>query len=251
MQQRILSEFDTAINHYQIVEMVYDGRPARVLFSGHQQAAQSGVALDGAPDLLFDYNQRFREIAASVQPRRALLIGGGACTLPTALLREHPDLEMTVIEPDGELVEHCRKYFDIPIGERLHIYNNDGREWLDADTSSYDLLLVDAFSHVEVPRSLITLEAVNRYAHVLRPNGLSAVNVISALYGRHAAILERQVAAHKTVFSEVAIYPASRSLLSFYIPQNFILVSGKVIRPLDLRHEPVNLTGKAGVVLYD
>src|SRR3954469_25939647 len=121
--QQVVWEGDTAYGHYQVVDAPYDGRPARVLYSGDHQAAQSGVATDGQPDLLFDYNQRLFEIARGVQPKTVLLIGGGVGTLPTALLAALPDVQVDMVEPDDGLTKLAYQYFDLPVDDRLRLFH--------------------------------------------------------------------------------------------------------------------------------
>src|SRR6476469_4412698 len=94
----ILVEGDTQHGHYVVADTIYSGRPARVLYSGNHQAAQSGVAKDDNPDLLFDYNQRFIELVRGLLPKKILLIGGGALSLPKALLEEFPEVSLDVVE---------------------------------------------------------------------------------------------------------------------------------------------------------
>src|ERR1700752_3186245 len=80
-------EGETPYGHYTVVDTTYSNRPARVLYSGREfRTAQSGIALDDQDEMLFDYNQRFLELARGLEPKRALLIGGGAFTLPKRLL---------------------------------------------------------------------------------------------------------------------------------------------------------------------
>ena len=56
------------------------------------------MAVDDNPLLLFDYNQRLFELVTNLRPKSLLLIGGGAYTLPSALLAALPKLEITVVE---------------------------------------------------------------------------------------------------------------------------------------------------------
>jgi hypothetical protein len=55
----IVFEGDSKYGHYVVSDGTYAGRPARALYSGNGDAAQSGLALDSNKQLLFDYNQRF------------------------------------------------------------------------------------------------------------------------------------------------------------------------------------------------
>jgi hypothetical protein len=60
-----LHKFQTPYGSYKVVDTIYNGRPARMLY-GAKNSPQSGIAFDDSPELLFDYNQRFLEIALSL-----------------------------------------------------------------------------------------------------------------------------------------------------------------------------------------
>jgi spermidine synthase len=224
--------------HYDIVDMEYDNRPARVLFSGNKIAAQSGVALDDRPDLLFDYNQRFIEVIESLKPKKILLIGGGVLTLPMALIAAYPKIQIDVVELDPVLPTLAERYFDYTENDRIHVICQEGWRFLKSCASKYDLILIDAFSHTAMPRSLTTLKAITRAEECLSLNGAIAVNIISAYYGRNADIIRQQHERYNKVFKKVEIFPANRSLLSYWIPQNFVLVAQKGrVRELTLRFD--------------
>jgi spermidine synthase len=223
--EKLIFSGSTTFGSYRIVDMEYDGRPARVLFSGNKIAAQSGMALDGELDLLFDYNQRFLEIVTSLRPKRLLLIGGGVLTLPMALREAFPKLRIDVVEIDAELENLSREYFDFIPNERLKIIIDDGRHYVNTTTEKYDVILLDAFKHTQIPPKLASQAAVMQFARCLRPNGAVASNIISAYYGRNSDTIRNHYSNYRKVFTHVAIIPASRSLLSFWLPQNFILVA--------------------------
>lgn len=231
-------EGDTALEHYQVVDMLYDGRPARVLYSGNRRAAQSGLARDDNPDLLFDYNQRFLELVRQLHPRRVLLIGGGVFTLPLALLSTLPDVLIDAVELDPGLTPIATDYFNLPTGDkRLRIYNDDGRHYLATTREVYDVILLDAFAHTKIPRGLASREAAELIHGRLSKRGVAAANVISAYYGQHATTIRHFVAAYRPLFAGVQVFPASHSLLSHWLPQNYVLVAQKGRpRPLELRY---------------
>ena len=225
--QEILWEGDTPHGHYQVVDALYDGRPARVLYSGNRQAAQSGVAQDTNPDLLFDYNQRLFELVTSLVPERVLLIGGGVFTLPTALLRMLTSTCIDVVETDSGLTALARKFFGLPAAdERLSIFNTDGRSFLREHAARYDMILVDAFSHITIPREIKTLQAYGAYSQHLTANGVLAMNVISGYYGPAAKTLNEVYAAAVRTFDAVDIFLATRGYC-LWLPQNFILTAQK------------------------
>ena len=123
MADTILFDGDTAFEHYQVIDTIYEGRPARVLYSGRRGTAQSGIATDGKPELLFDYNQRFTELLESIPAKHVLLIGGGAYTLPRAIVQQFPDLQIDVVELDPGLKAIAERFFGLQASDRLRIFH--------------------------------------------------------------------------------------------------------------------------------
>src|SRR3954452_18629234 len=79
-------------------------------------------------------------------PRRALLIGLGAASLPKFLYRHRPRAVMTVVEIDADVVHAARQYFKLPMDEkRLAIVIGDGHDYVAATSHEYDLIVVDGF----------------------------------------------------------------------------------------------------------
>jgi spermidine synthase len=212
-----------------------------VLYSGDRQAAQSGVAKDDNPDLLFDYNQRLFELACSLIPSRILLIGGGVFTLPTALLKVLPNTSIDVVELDPGLTKLAQEFFDLPVNDRLAIFNTDGRTFLREHAMRYDMIMVDAFTHTTIPKEIKTLQAFQAYRAHLKDKGVLAMNIISGYHGTSARVLEEMYAAATRTFDTVDIFLASRGY-SLWLPQNFVLAAQKNQHlPLKdfVRHEAV------------
>jgi spermidine synthase len=227
MADKILFDGDTELEHYQVIDTIYEGRQARVLYSGQRHTAQSGVATDGQSDLLFDYNQRFVELLQSVPAQRLLLIGGGAFTLPIALLSDFPNLAIDVIEIDPGLTAIAERYFGLKPSARLNIITADGADFLQENTEPYDVILIDAFSNASVPASLTSEEAVQTVHRSLTSDGVVAANIISPYYGPNAQLIREQAQLYSQYFKTVDIYPAGRSLFSLWLPQNLVLVAQK------------------------
>jgi len=236
----VLFETTTPFGHYQVVDTVYEGRPARVLFSGDHVAAQSGVPRDGKPDLLFDYNQRLFELVEQLQPKRLLMIGGGAFTLPTALNLAMSGLLIDVVEQDPVLVALAERYFDLVTSDKLHVITGEGRAYLDSTTQKYDLIIIDAFSHVQMPQSLATGQAAAAMAQALMPGGAVAVNIIAAYRGRRVTPLIRLCAAFTEVFKRLTLYQANPAY-SEWTAQNYILLGQQSGVVPTLRFEPVEV----------
>lgn len=221
----VLYEFDTDHGHYQVVDMVYDGRSARVLFSGVQRAAQSGLATDGKNNLLFDYNQRMFELVVGCQPKRLLLIGGGMYTLPMALLAELLDITIDVVELDEGLESVAKQYFGLRSDKRLTIIHDDGYNFLATSKATYDMILIDAYTHEQAEPRLGSAEAVSHLTRQLAAGGVIVYNVIASYFGKRSQALRGLVDQYqKQNYADVALFPASQSL-SLWLPQNLILVA--------------------------
>lgn len=238
----VLFAADTAFGQYEVIDTVYGGRPARVLYSGHRQAAQSGVARDGGAELLFDYNERFMELVRRLRPSRLLLLGGGAFTLPHALMHEFPALVIDVIELDPELPAIAQKYFDFVPSERVHVHIGGGAEYLAQTAQVYDMVLLDVFVSAAVPPVFQSADTAHNLARCLRRSGVVAMNIIASYYGERAAVLRRQIAAFSAAFADIQLYPAGHEP-SLWLPQNFILVAQHGPRDLApfLRYDRLDL----------
>lgn len=239
--ETIVFQTDTALEHYAVVDRDYEGRPARVLFSGQRRAAQSGIGLDDDPDLLFDYNQRILEIANGLYAKRILVIGGGVYTLPMALVTALPDAEVDVVELDAGLEQIATDYFGLRPNDRLHIHIGDGREFIANSSHRYDLIIIDAFSELSIPRQFLTVEFMQEIHDALGKTGVVAFNIIATYQGRNAGLIKSQVAGYEATFEAVTIYPAAHGLTA-WLPQNLVLVAQKgEVKNIDpyVRYAPI------------
>lgn len=244
-QQNVIYAGSSEFGDYRIIDMNYEGRQARVLFSG-ESAGQSGLALDDDPELLFDYNQRFLEIVESQRPERVLVIGGGAFTLPTALIGRFPQIRVDVVELDPLLYDLAKKYFNAPTDPRLRVISGDGRTYINETNQVYDLIILDAFNGYTIPHTLITAEAAHRYAVLLqregKKSGLLAVNFIASYRSLKTTLAHELFVTFTQAFSSVQIFPADRGYWT-HAEQNLLLVcAGREPNVDYLRSAAVNLT---------
>jgi spermidine synthase len=243
MQERVVWEGSTGYGRYQIVDTVYSGHPARVLYSGNRQAAQCGIATDDDPDLLFDYNQRLLELCLGVRPQRVLLIGGAVGTFPKALLSALPDVQVDMVEPDAQLTRLGYEFFGVPVDERLGVFHTDGRSFLRSTDRHYDMVIVDAFVNTTIPPDLRTVEAFAAIADHLKPGGMVAMNVIAVYNGANGRPLRSLCASTEQSFSTLRL------------PQNLVLVGQNTSHPRVsdyMRYEPLAVPAVfAEEALYD
>jgi spermidine synthase len=223
-EEKLLFDGNTELEHYQVVDMVYEGRSARILFSGHHVAAQSGLPKDGNPEPIFDYNKRFLEIVRGIKPQRLLLIGGGAFTLPMCLLQTMPDTYIDVVELDPGLKDIAQGFFGLVANPLLKIIHADGAQYLAENTAQYDVILIDVFTRDVIPDAFMS----RSFAALLRDNiteaGVVAMNIISTYRGHRSKTLQQQYDLFRQAFSRVRLYPAD-STYTEWQSQNYILTA--------------------------
>ena len=212
---------------YRIVDTIYNGRPSRVLY-GDDRTPQSGTALDGDPELLFNYNQRFLEMIAGFLPKRILIIGGGVLMLPIAVFDRFPQIAIDVVEIDELLVDLSYEYFDAPLDPRLTIHVQDGKEYLQSTHQRYDMIIVDAFSGFTIPAHLLEHDTVALYKKHLRSNGVLAINALSRIVSTKHRLAKEVVATFEEVFAETTLFQAD-SEQSLREDQNVIIVASDAV----------------------
>lgn len=240
-QEKILFKGKTALGSYQIIDMVYEGRKARVLFSGNREAAFSGMPLDDGPDLLFDYIQRFYELVAYKRPSRLLIIGGGVHTLSAALLHSLPDIQIDAVEIDPGLTDLAARFCGFKPNSRLNVYSQDGKSFLLTTNKRFDMIIIDAFSHLRIPSSLTDSHTAQLTHDALSKQGITAINVISSYSGRASQTIKNLESIYKAVYPTILTYPAD-NLTSLWSSQNLVLVAekGKPSPSHGLRFHEVN-----------
>jgi spermidine synthase len=160
----------------------------------------SSVNLDDHSKLDFLYT---KAMAASIEaaypsrrPLRALLIGGGAFTLPLYLAATRPGTANTVFEIDPAVVDVAKEKFGVRTGPLMRVKEGDARlSVAEAPKRSYDVIMGDAFSSRSVPWHLTTKEFLTQVRDRLRPRGIYVMNVIDAglRFARAEAQTLRQV----------------------------------------------------------
>ena len=139
--------------------------------------------------------------------KSTLMIGGAAYTYPTHYLDKYEDKTIDVAEIDEKMTELAEKHFNLDINnERLNIYHQDGRSFLNTTKNKYDVILVDAFKGENAPFELTTYEAMKNARNILNDNGMVITNVISSLEGEEADFIEYEYSTYKKVFDDVKVF---------------------------------------------
>jgi spermidine synthase len=189
------------------------GKATRVMAT-HPKAVQSAMFLDDPIALAVDYTQ-FYQLAEHFKPdmKSLLMLGGGGYSFPKFALAHYPDVRMEVVEIDPEVTALARRFFALPDDQRLKIFHQDARSFLNTPGRHYDAILGDTFgSHYAIPFHLSTIEAVRRIYDALVNDGIALVNIIAAIEGDAGRFLRAEYATFKAVFPRVYLFPVADPL---------------------------------------
>lgn len=220
----VQDRFEGLYEQIVVRDYTWRGRPARLLLQDRN--ISGGLFLDDGR-MAFDYTKYF-DLYRLFTPRleRALAIGGGAYTVPRAILRDAPGAIVDVAEIEPALLPLARRYFDLPDSPRLRNHVVDGRRFLRDSSQLYDLIFVDVYrAFASVPMQFTTREFFALAQQRLAPDGVIVVNVYASLGDELRPLLEALVATMRSelprVYAIAVDEPRGDTL------QNFILLGHK------------------------
>lgn len=239
----VFVDVDTPYNRVWVLPGAQQERRTVLTLKTDPFSTQSGMFLDKDDDLAFRYSRYYR-LADFFNPniKRALVVGGAAYSYPKDFLKKHSTANLDVVEIDSGMTKLAKKYFNLKDDERLKIYHQDGRVFLNQNEKKYDAIYMDAFtSHLSVPYQLMTREAVGKIYDSLSEDGVVMINIISAIDGEKGQILQAEYATYKEFFPQIYLFRVyntdpARS-------QNLILVGLKKKWEGGLRADSAELKG--------
>ena len=164
--------------------------------------------------------------------KSTLMIGGAAYTYPTHYLDKYEDKTIDVSEIDEKMTELAIEQFNLDINnERLNVYHQDGRSFLNTTKNKYDVILIDAFKGENAPFELTTYEAMKNARNILNENGIVITNVISSVTGEDSDFIKYEYSTYKKVFDDVKVFKVKDAKDN--ITQNLILIGFKGDKNID------------------
>lgn len=218
-------DIDTQYNRALIFETTNgtSPQPIRILKLNTEYHSAMYVNSD---DLAVEYTKFYR-LAKYYNPniKSALMIGGGAFSYPKDFLSRETSATMDVVEIDPGITEIAKKHFRLQDSNRLQIFHEDGRTYLNRNQKKYDAIFIDAFlSYYSIPFQMTTVEAVRHIDRSLSKDGVVMINVVTAVDGDKGKFLRALRRTYKTVFDNIEIYPVERKNDGEFT-QNIMLVA--------------------------
>lgn len=222
-----IGDFDTQYSRVLIYDRRDQDTGRLVRFMNIDRMSSSAMFLD-SDDLFFDYYKYYR-LSEHFKPdiKNALLVGGAGYVYPRDFLRMFPVANMDVVEIDTKLTELARGYFALVDSDRLDIYHQDGRIFLNKNEKRYDVIFMDAFnSFYAIPFHLTTQEAVRKMYESLTDDGLVIANLISPISTKEGVFLQAAYSTYRSIFPQVYLFP-TKGIQNDKIIQNVMLVAFK------------------------
>lgn len=158
------------------------------------------------------YYQRYWELATAFLPsiENAAFLGGGAYTMPIAVVRRYPTARVDVFEIDPEVVTVGRKFFGIGEFPAIHATAGDARRMLRLSDRRYDLIFGDAYNGIRcIPAHLLTEEFFQLVNSRLASGGIFMMNITSAVEGPSALLFQSVIKTLSGVFPHIRAFRAS------------------------------------------
>ncbi len=216
----------------------YGGRPAMFLRQDRSSSAAMFLDSNNPTDLVYEYTKYYRLYKVfTPEPKSVLVIGGGAYSIPKAVLEELPLATVDVAEIEPSLFELAKKYFGLVDSPRLHNYIEDGRRLLHESDKKYDVIFSDVYySLFSIPAHFTTQEFFALVKEKLRADGILIINIIGDLSLEPPSLLMSEIKTMLTVFQNSYFFAlVSPEQIE---PQNIILVGHNSDKKIDLRDPP-------------
>jgi len=225
-------ETDTPYHHLVVADYYDPTAQSTVRVLIMDDNLHSAMDLQNPNRTVFAYTDYFN-LGFLLNPKitRVLFIGGGGFTGPKQFLRDYPNVIVDVVEVDPEVISVAEEYFAVNASNpRLHIYTNDGRNFLQSTRQRYDLIVLDAYSRSYVPLHLMILEFFKLISSHLTSNGIVISNLISGIETDNDQLLTAEVKTMDTVFPNVYTFPVEST--SYVDPQNVEILATNSTRHL-------------------
>lgn len=106
---------------------------------------------------------------------RILILGNGTGTYACQCAKYFPSAQVEGVEIDQKITGLAYQYFDMP--DTVDVTTYDGRAYLHAVDTRYDVILVDAYQDITIPFQMSSTEFFSLVRDHLNPGGVMVVNL--------------------------------------------------------------------------
>ncbi|MFH0848534.1 MAG: fused MFS/spermidine synthase [archaeon] len=236
-QNEVLLEKDTLYHHMVVLEGLDPLHMRRVRTMLLDDNFHSAMDIEDPNMIVYSYNYYFHAgFIFNPDITDVLFIGGGGFSGPKRFLADYPEVNVDVVEIDGDVIAASKRYFNVVNDPRLRIFNEDGRMHLVKSQKKYDLVILDAYSRTYVPFHLMTIEFFELITAHLKTNGVVVSNLISPLVGTASRLFMAEVNTVEKILGQTYVFRAGRAFsepdMDYETTQNLALVATVSTRKL-------------------
>lgn len=231
-----------------IFDGLWKNQPARFLM---QDKSSSAAMYLHSNDLAYDYTQYY-QLYQLINPNlaSAFLIGGGAYSIPKAILRDNSETQITVSEIEPDLYQLAQTYFNLKPTSRLTNTTQDGRQFLRQHETNYNLIVSDVYySFYSIPVHFTTQEFFKLAKSRLTENGVFVGNFVGDLNPTPPSLIWSEIKTFKSIFPNSYFFAVNSP--DAKIPQNIIFMGINGNQTINWQKVPalknpllINLQGK-------
>ncbi|MFB2661104.1 spermidine synthase [Shewanella mangrovisoli] len=155
---------------------VLDYGDTRVLSFGDND--EQSKILKTAPHIpQHTYVQGMLLVLLFCQPKSAIVLGLGGGALIHALRRFDAAIKLTAVELRPEVIELAKRYFQLPIGKKLNLINQDAVAFMaSAEHKKVDVIFADIYSAKGVDTGQLSPTFLQQCTQLIKPNGYLVLN---------------------------------------------------------------------------
>ena len=217
-----------------IYDGMFESRPTRFFQQDRSGSGAMFLDSDNPADLVYEYT-KYYSLYKVFKPdvRNALVIGGGAYSIPKALLAELPNATLDVSEIEPSLLALAKEYFAVEDNSNLYNYTEDGRRLLWDSNKKYDFIFSDAYhSLFSIPAHFTTQEFFTIAKEKLSDDGLFIANLIGDLSRQEPSLIFAEIKTFQSVFPNSYFFAVETPGKTD--SQNIILVGWNGNKKIDL-----------------
>ncbi|MCL5016975.1 MAG: hypothetical protein M1441_02415 [Candidatus Parvarchaeota archaeon] len=149
----------------------------------------------------FSYWDYFIPLPSLFKDPNMLMIGLGGGTIIRQLNAIYgPSFKMDAVEISQKVIDLSRKYFgDFP--PEVNVINGDGAKFIEDKTAQYNIIILDAYDKIEIPKVFLEQDFINDAYNALKNKGVLAINY--ALLIKSTIILGSFISRLKKLFGSV------------------------------------------------
>lgn len=171
-EDNITYEGESVYNYLQVKE---DSNTV-ILSTNVLFGVQSITVKDGSlTGMYYDYAMAAPVMADCEEGGDILVLGMGTGTYARQCTRYFSGLNIEGVEIDEKITQLSTEYFDVP--ESVSTVTYDGRAYLQAVDTKYDVIMVDAYQDITIPFQMSTVEFFTLVKEHLNENGVMVVNM--------------------------------------------------------------------------